>query len=199
MGIDVRLPAFAKTAAFIQITALLLLQFYSVAPLFSRNFVSYARVMRCTGDHAKCGCSPERIAAHTCCCYQSKRLGFLPPPAGGSIASAQEGTSAAHMDADHCDFEKPGKSSCCTKGANRKALLAHDDHGRLLPSICSVPCGGDPAFTSVSLEKIKFLRSTILHVAPVEIMTAYLPSPNSAYKGRFPEPPTPPPRIPTVS
>jgi hypothetical protein len=199
MGIDVRLPAFAKTAAFIQLTALMLLQIYSVAPVFSRNLISYARVMRCTGDHAKCGCSPERIAAHTCCCYQSKRLGFFTPPAGGSIAGAQEETSAAHMDADHCDFEKPVKLSCCTKGANRNARFAQDDHGRPLPCICSVPCGGDPAFTSVSLEKLKFLRPSILPVAPVEIMTAYLPSSNTVYQGRFPEPPTPPPRNPTFS
>ena len=59
--------------------ALFLAAFYTVitmtplAPLAMRSaVVAHAITGECVGDCAICGCSPERSANHTCCCWQKK-------------------------------------------------------------------------------------------------------------------------------
>ncbi len=64
-----------KAIAVIQVTALLLLQVYSVLPVFG-HFVApvrYGTVCRC--DHHLCGCPVDRIASRTCCCFRSGAMG----------------------------------------------------------------------------------------------------------------------------
>jgi len=165
-GLRVRSPALSKTAALLQIAAMLLIQLYAVAPLFSHHFIAYAHVMRCTGDHARCGCSPERIVSGTCCCCQSKRLGFFKPVSG-----------------------------CCNKTPNRDKKFEKDGHNRLIPSIGAIPCCDDPASISVSLEKLKFLRPAIHLFTPAALSVEYHLLSRTAYQGRIPEPPDPPPRL----
>jgi len=55
-------------AAVLQIVVILLLQFYQIAPNLSHK----PSRPQCRGNHAECGCAPERVAAHTCCCCQRK-------------------------------------------------------------------------------------------------------------------------------
>lgn len=66
-GIDVK-QSFATYAAIIQIVAILLLQCYPLASHMGRMPAQ----PKCRGNHAECGCAPERIAARACCCYQHK-------------------------------------------------------------------------------------------------------------------------------
>jgi hypothetical protein len=219
----VRSPVMAKSAALLQITAILLIQFYAVAPLFSRHFIAYAHVMRCTGNHAKCCCSPEKIASHTCCCCLSKRPGFPTPASDGSNSGSEEAKHAEHMtmdqadddrslpacckkaisrraqqartDARHAETAIPEKPGCCNKTPSKEERFGKDEHNRLIPCISTVPCGGDPAFISVALEKLKFLRPDIRHFPPAAFTAGYSLLPQATLQGRIPEPPDPPPRL----
>lgn len=62
--------AFTTYAVALQVVAILLLQWYSIAPHVSRKHAQ----IQCSGDHRPCGCSPEKIVAHSCCCNQYKPL-----------------------------------------------------------------------------------------------------------------------------
>lgn len=66
-----------KIALAVQIAAMLLVQFYSLVPSLSLAFFSqeagHKRSGLCRGNHVECGCAPERIASHTCCCYRQKQ------------------------------------------------------------------------------------------------------------------------------
>jgi hypothetical protein len=62
------------TAVGLQLVALLFLQVYSVKPVFSLLFGPKIQSATCQGDHRLCGCSPERIANQTCCCFRFKSL-----------------------------------------------------------------------------------------------------------------------------
>jgi hypothetical protein len=54
-----------------QLLAVILLQLPIFQPLMGKVFSSAARGVVCYHDHRLCGCSPERIARHTCCCARS--------------------------------------------------------------------------------------------------------------------------------
>ena len=65
-----------KATAGIQVTALLLLQVYSVLPAFGHFVAPVRHGAVCHGDHRLCGCSAERIANRTCCCFKSGAMGM---------------------------------------------------------------------------------------------------------------------------
>ncbi len=67
-----RSSRFRKIALATQIAALLLVQFYGLVPSLSLAFATPHRSGLCRGNHVECGCSPERIASRTCCCYRHK-------------------------------------------------------------------------------------------------------------------------------
>ena len=190
-------------------------------PPFSPNhFVAYAHVMRCTGDHARCGCSPERIASRTCCCCQSKRLGLFRSASCSSKNDSEEARPVAPAasapigaEYDCCNkvvvpgrpsarnasletaLAPPEKPGCCNKNPNRDEKYGKDGHNRLIPCIGAMPCCDDPASITVSLEKLKFLRPAILRFVPAALSVEYPLLPRIAYQGRIPEPPDPPPRL----
>ena len=55
-------------AVILQVVAILLLPWHQLAPQLGRERAPLV----CSGDHQLCGCSPERVAAHTCCCSQQQ-------------------------------------------------------------------------------------------------------------------------------
>ncbi len=63
-----------KAAAVIQVTVLLLLQVYSVLPVFGHFVAPVRHGAVCRGDHRLCGCPLERIANRTCCCFKSSEM-----------------------------------------------------------------------------------------------------------------------------
>jgi len=64
-----------KATAVIQVTALLLLQVYSVLPVFGHFAAPVRHGAVCHGDHRLCGCPLDRIANRTCCCFKSGAMG----------------------------------------------------------------------------------------------------------------------------
>ena len=71
--IRVRIRQIKKsTIVGIQLAALLLLQVYSSKPIFGLLIGPNNHSAVCQGDHRLCGCSPEKIANRTCCCFRYK-------------------------------------------------------------------------------------------------------------------------------
>jgi len=160
-----------KTAAILQIMVMLLLQFSAVAPGLARSLNHRSQLTHCSGDHARCGCSPERIASRSCCCFQSKRL-------------------------DPEQYEpKPVKHSCCKTEASAEMPDSHDDHDRMIPAISSIPCGSDSRFIAASAENIKFISPSLLCLAPIPTVALHFPNDCKAYLSRYLAPPDQPPKI----
>lgn len=65
-GVNIRIAA----GAFLQLAALALLLFSGYLPLLNQGGGAESHAVHCLGSHDLCGCSPERIAAKTCCCSQ---------------------------------------------------------------------------------------------------------------------------------
>ncbi len=63
-----------RTAALIQVIALLFLQVYSILPIFGHFVAPVRHSLVCCGDHQVCGCPLERILNRTCCCFRSAAL-----------------------------------------------------------------------------------------------------------------------------
>lgn len=201
---------------------MVLLQLYAVAPLLSRSFSGHAGVLRCSGDHAQCGCSAARIASQTCCCFQSKQLLKSPPLSPLKTSDGPAAASAGHI-GQHGAAAQPGEkdadaSKCCppknstvqtvTSPVNDLARnpdngtvkpRSRDAQGRLLPVLCAVPCGSDPVVISTALDNLKFLGSSTTFAAPAALTAAYPISRPDLFPDRFPEPPDPPPRLSLLS
>ncbi len=60
-----------RAAAVAQVAAILLLQVYSLLPMFGHFTSAVSHGAVCRGDHRLCGCPPERIVNRTCCCFKS--------------------------------------------------------------------------------------------------------------------------------
>jgi len=139
-------------AVIAQVVAVLLLQWYAIAPHVRRSHVH-----QCRGDHSQCGCSPERIAAHTCCCYQRKAL--------------------------YSDMrDHRNKSHCAKRGGN--SSMAY---------IGIAPCGGNPKFITVSLDRLEFMRSEAQTALPAGCSFGRPSFLRETVNSRIMEPPDPPP------
>lgn len=55
----------------VQLLAIILLQLPTFAPLLVKAFSFHPRGSVCYHDHRLCGCSPDRIANRTCCCFRN--------------------------------------------------------------------------------------------------------------------------------
>ena len=157
-----------KFGAVLQLVVLLLVQFSAVAPGLARSLRHAVAVGHCCGDHVKCGCSPERVASRTCCCYQNKRLNAAPSE----------------------------KRSCSMKSCSMEAHSDEVDNlDRSKPAVSSIPCGCDPNYSPVSVENLKFLKPYLLHVASVPTFTGQYLAMRQNYLSRYTDPPDPPPRL----
>jgi hypothetical protein len=67
-------PFIKESTAVIQVTALMLLQLYSIFPAFGHFVAPPKHGAACRGDHRLCGCPLDRIANRTCCCFKSLEM-----------------------------------------------------------------------------------------------------------------------------
>ena len=147
-----------RAAAVIQVTALLLLQVYSVLPVFGYYIAPVRRAAVCHGDHQLCGCPLERIANRTCCCFKSSEMAM-------SRIDHHKTESMPNLD--------------------------------MRPSarLSSPSCGSQQDLSSVSLEKIKFLRFEATPERPAFLLVFKLSVSGSTFQTRSNEPPDPPPKF----
>ena len=66
----------------VQLLAIMLLQAPIFLPVLAKVFSSHSRGSVCFHDHRLCGCSPDRIANHTCCCFRSAKAARLVAASG---------------------------------------------------------------------------------------------------------------------
>src|SRR6266567_4522263 len=164
------LPLWKKSGVFLQIAALLLLQLYILLPSLARAVTPHD-TSHCFHDHRLCGCSPERIANHTCCCCSQ-----------------------------HEPAEQAEPACCAGKHhAHDEKIAARHDKTPAQRYVCALPCGGHPQFITASLDKIKFIRFAASVVTPAVANASYPPPPRTIFESRSSEPPVPPPEIPLSS
>jgi hypothetical protein len=178
----VRIRRLGKFGAVLQLTVLLLVQFTTVAPGLARALHHQAQVAHCCGDHVKCGCSPERVAARCCCCYLNKRT----TPAAAETAGKHSGTQVA-------------KHSCGMTSAAMEKHHDADDLDRSTPAFSSIPCGCDPGLTPATAESLKFLSPASIHLATLPIFEGKYLSNHHSFTSRYVPPPDPPPKLATLS
>lgn len=80
----------------IQLLAIMLLQGPMILPLVGKGFSFQHRGAVSSHDHQLCGCSPERIANHTCCCSKPAGLSRMAVDPG-----EEEGAKASCGDHEH--------------------------------------------------------------------------------------------------
>jgi hypothetical protein len=201
-----RSAALKKTAVYLQIAAIVLLNLYAVAPLIFKPSIAYARSIKCVGDHKKCGCSPFKVSSGTCCCFKSGKIArTILSPDEAEVQVAQQGSRSSEK---HCAFSAPLKpesaaveaiptsaekqKSCCA-GTGSETTASQDKYQKIIPEIKSSSCCGEPDQISVLLEKSKFIRQQLLNNPPqLSSFVAYHFV--NMFQDRFPEPPVPPPQ-----
>lgn len=174
----------------------LLITLMPLAPLaMNSKWVAYAISGECSGDCAICGCSAERSAARTCCCWQKKLARQVADSFRKGSAGKQQQTSA-----------KAATPSCCTKqqahcdkddqpAGEAGAEAAKTATGSQLAVITACPCGSAKHIALHGLENIQhypFIYAVNIPLAIPMQFSATLPAQLSS---RDSEPPDPPPRI----
>lgn len=172
----------------------LLIVFSPLAPLaMQSNLNVHAHGSECSGDCRIDGCSPERSAAHTCCCWQSRKKttgDAFAGSAGGCCGTRP--APAASKQAGHCpstvahdDQDEHGAVSSSDGTTNDKSHST---------SIGTLPCGSGKHIALWGAENVQHLpyhfSGEIL--LPLENSTPK-PEPENMIS-RHNEPPDPPPR-----
>lgn len=195
--------ALKKTAVVFQLTAIVLLQFYAVAPLIFKSFTAHASSIKCVGDHKKCGCSPFKVSSQSCCCFKS-----------GEIAKTSFSTDDHDSETAKHDSIVPAKSglplvdaapaaaekqkSCCAGMSNEKTTESQSKTDKTIPEIKSSSCFGNPDHIFISLETSKFIRQQLINNPPqVSSFVKYYQT--NVFHDRFLEPPVPPPQLTLIS
>ncbi len=176
----------------LQIAAMVMLLCAPYLPLLAGAASIHAQRGRCFMDHRLCGCSPERIASRTCCCFRNGMK------SEGSVTSEScDVQTNAHA---QCDLatEGPATSGCCdvqTKAHAQCDLDDADDLPSATPRLSSLPCGLDPQMISHAASELKYLRST-RGPLPAQLPAPHAPSPQGdTYQNPSLEPSVPPPKI----
>lgn len=172
----------------------LLIVFSPLAPLaMQSNLNIHAHVGECSGDCRIDGCSPERSAAHTCCCWQSRKKTARAAFTGSAGDCCGTGSaSAASKPAGHCP-----------------ATVAHDDHdedGAVSSaagttqdknhptSIGTLPCGSGKHIALWGAETVQHLPYHYSGEIPVRLEQSLPQQEPVCMVSRHNEPPDPPPR-----
>jgi len=155
---------------------------------------------KCSDDCRTCGCSTERSASHTCCCWQKKLARAKTPKQPGEhkpcpTASKASGTKAA--------------ASCCKKSAQ------HHDHedvatisaqadtppdaDSVTVTISTCPCGSGKDLTFFNGERSQHLPCRFLSGIPQRKSTQLDFLQPERLASQYGEPPDPPPKLSVIS
>lgn len=172
---------------FLMTAIYLLITLSPLAPLAMHSKrIAHAVTGECSGDCRVCGCSAERSANHTCCCWQ-KRL-----------------RQHAHEDHDSCESEHHTKvASCCSAGKNAGSEH-HDDtatannkpatKGTPIVITCC-PCGSGKHLAFGGTEKTQHLPFRFSNAIPLPQESNLIPEPLGNLTSCHNDPPDPPPKL----
>lgn len=178
-----------KTSAYIQLLLMLLIQLYAAVPGYARLFVAAVTTeIHCSGDHVKCGCSVERVAAKNCCCYQNHKVKSEPSELHVLIPRAERNQARSCCSKN---VQPPVKKSCCSPVLVNEEGQNTDDR----PALSSIPCGSDPRFAATALDTVKFLPSGQPVIPMVSAYQSEYLFLNVSYMSQSIPPPDPPPKL----
>ncbi len=184
-------------ASLLMTTIYLLIVFTPLAPLAMQSkIVAHAVTGECSGDCKVDGCSLERSAAHTCCCWQKK-----------NHAAAD---NLFHADSDvRCIPPAPMveapkmRAGCCdapAQGSLKKSGSAHT--ATPLPtqktkkhSVGNAPCGNGTLFAVLSSETTQHLPYVFTGDTPSPEQSPLVVVAPGRLTSRYIDPPVPPPII----
>ena len=173
-----------QSISFILTAIYLLLTLSPLAPIAIRsNSPLHVIRIECSGDCRTCGCSAERSASHTCCCWQ-KRLSAAKAPQ----ASAAKAARACCSRNAHCD-DHDNDAPALTQQENSPAR----ETLTVIINIC--PCGSGKDLACAAEESTEHIPCRYSAGIPVQraIQFAFLQPERLA--SRNCEPPDPPPKI----
>jgi len=166
--LTVRFRKIGKLGAILQLATMLLVQFAVVAPGLARAVALQNPVEHRHEMQTPCGCSPEKVASHRCCCQN----------ASAHLAPAAETRSCC------------GKSSTLEKDRHTAPRPE-----RSTPAFSSIPCGCDPNLSPATTENLKFLAPHVLRLFSLRTPRREYLSWLDRYTSRYVPPPDPPPKL----
>ena len=156
-----------KIGVILQIAAMAMLLCTPHLPLLAHALAVHTQAGRCAMDHRICGCSPERIASRTCCCFRNMKH------AGTSVEPGHCHLQARAHEQPDLDDDTP--------------LTSH--------KLSSLPCVLDPQIISHVTSEIKYLRSNQAPLPMRGSAPHKSPPRGDGYLNPSLEPPDPPPKI----
>lgn len=179
----------------------LLIVFSPLAPLAMQSkLVAHAVTGECSGDCRIDGCSLERSAAHTCCCWQKKRreapashglsqsdMRDTPPPLSAEVPTQRTGCCPAVVQDSHENEAEPISASSTSPQKERATTVS------------SSPCGSGKLFGLSMGDKTQHLPYFFTGVIPSPEQSHLTCIPPDRLTSRYGDPPDPPPIISYVS
>jgi hypothetical protein len=175
----------------------LLIVFSPLAPLAMQSkLVAHAVTGECSGDCRIDGCSLERSADHTCCCWQKKQHEIV--------------DSHHHSNADVCDthptppteVSKKGSSGCSAhaRDTNEDAVVSKSvtspaPQKKRATTVSSPPCGSGKLFALSGVESTHHLPFFFTGEIPSPVQSILTFTPPDRLTSRYSDPPDPPPII----
>ena len=179
----------ANVGVVIQITAMIMLLCTPHLPILTHALAVRVQPGHCFMDHRLCGCSPERIAARTCCCYRNMEPVETPAKHGccDLMAKAHEPPAKAAVQPGCCDLQSH---------AHGQSTPGDDDNGMpsASPRLCSMPCGQDSPVISPVTSEMKYLASTWAPLPTDRSSFHNTCGSGDPYLSLSLEPPVPPPK-----
>lgn len=181
------------------IVALLLATIYLLtvlSPLISaaaQMSLGQSSARRCSGDCKVDGCSLERSATHTCCCWQVAQQETDAPTSPATSDKPTEQTVESPMRGSCCGAGKISKAEKNNTGSNASTYNASQK--KHVTYISSTPCGSGKTFVLPGFETsqhipIFFKEDT---ASPVQSHLSF--NQPKGLTSRYGEPPDPPPII----
>ncbi len=186
-----------RSISFIMTAVYLLITLSPLASISSRS-KPFLQVLakECSGDCRLCGCSAERSASHSCCCWQ-KRLAadkalhhdedLKSCPTATALPVAKAARGCCSKPSQHADHENEASLS-----AQEEKSSGKDTHA---VSISTCPCGSGKDLTFSGGERAQHIPCRFLPGIPLQAVTQFTCLQPERLASRDGDPPDPPPKV----
>ncbi len=153
----------------------------------------------CSGDCGRCGCSAERSASRSCCCWQKKLAEAKKQRAMLNASCSLATTASSKTAGDCCDKHSQQEDYDQEAVVTTPQTGNSPDNGSDTVGISTCPCGSDKDLAFSGTEKSQHIpfRYSGRMLLPQVTSFSFL-QPERLYS-RYCEPPDPPPKVPAVS
>jgi hypothetical protein len=160
------------------------------------NVIAHAVMGKCSGDCRIDGCSPERSAAHTCCCWQKQqresdkkrqplKVGCCGMQQAPPVEVPSKGTSCC-LPPDRTAYEDSADPSPVSNPVPQKKRTT---------TVSSKPCGSGKFFSLANSEQTQHLPCLFIRENPEPGQSILAIIPLDRLTSRYGPPPDPPPII----